>query len=132
MFTISYFCWNVCEFDYFVLTSKENIYKSIESGNGCWFKFWLHPRNKNPKVWCVETVSWKRYTFVIEISHRREYGFRLFLDLENIKKDVDKATAKCITFEVFQITQIASNFMHYWFQMRDFFVLDTTIVGCWE
>ena len=47
-------------------------------------------------------------------------------------EDVEEAKAKNIDFDVFQITEIASNLMNYWFQNRQFSVLDTTIVGCWK
>lgn len=66
----------------------------------------------------------------LETAHQRKYWFRSFVDLENIKLDVDEAKVACINFDVFQIIHIASYFMDHWFEWINFFVIDKTIVDC--
>ncbi|KAF2598384.1 hypothetical protein F2Q68_00012243 [Brassica cretica] len=90
------------------------------------------PRKIPPKYGTLRCSPDNESNWSKETPQRRKFGFKSFVDLENIKEDVEKAKAMNIDFDVFQITEIASNFMRYWFQGREFIVLDTTIVGCWE
>lgn len=98
-----------------------------------WCKRYLWPHKISPpKYGVLRLLKESEKQLWLETAHQRKYWFRSFVDLENIKLDVDEAKVACINFDVFQIIHIASYFMDHWFEWINFFVIDKTIVDCWD